>query len=385
MTPEELRKIVEDDDLGLLKVKPLGSAALTVDQRILESFKEIEEFVRVEGREPRPDPSNMREFKLNSRLAGIRASKVKSDSLRPVDALGLLGKPVESLEDAVADDDMGLLEGVEDSIFTLKHVPAEISRPDKIAQRTPCDDFDQFEPLFKQCHAELASGIRESRPFTGEQQISVGHFFIVHGVMAYVAEIGEKELKNKKTNARLRCIFENGTESNILLRSLARELYKDPAGRRILDGHDKALEELEQIRPEDKHSGYVYILRSTSEVPEIKSIQNLFKIGFSTTPVEDRIKNAKQEPTYLMAPVKIVSVFECYNLNPQKFEALLHTFFGTACLDLTVTDSLGKQHTPREWFIAPLDSIELAAQLLINGEIVHYRYDPDLLEVVERS
>ena len=139
MSPEELRKLVEDDDLGLLKVKPLGTA-LTVDQRILESFKEIEEFVRVEGREPRPDPAHMREFKLNSRLAGIRASKAKSDSLRPVDELGLLGKPVESLADAVADDDMGLLDGVEDSIFNLKYVPAEINRPDKIAQRTPCKD-----------------------------------------------------------------------------------------------------------------------------------------------------------------------------------------------------------------------------------------------------
>jgi hypothetical protein len=167
MTPDELRKLVEDDDLELLKVKPLGSGALTVDQRILESFKEIEEFVRLEGREPRPDPAHMREFKLNSRLAGIRASKTKSESLRPVDSLGLLGKAVESIEDAVADDDMGLLDGVEDSIFNLKHVPTQINRPDKIAQRIPCEDFDRFEPLFEQCHAEVASGVRESRPFTG--------------------------------------------------------------------------------------------------------------------------------------------------------------------------------------------------------------------------
>ncbi len=384
MKLEDLLKIVQDDDMDLLKVKPAAPASATADVRLVASFKEIEDYVKTHGREPQPNHADMHEFKLNSRLAGIRASKEKTASLRPIDAMQLLGKPVESVDEIFADDEMGLLGNTEESIFTLRHVPATIKMPEKIAQRKPCKDFQQFAPLFAQCKEELAAGVREMRSFTGEQQIKVGHFFVLHGVMAYVAEVGEKEVKNKKVNARLRCIFENETESNMLLRSLATELYKDPSGRRILDVHDKALEELELIKEEDKATGYVYVLKSTSKLPEISSIEHLYKIGFSTVPVEVRIKNAKQEPTYLMAQVKIVSAYQCYNLNPQKFEALLHTFFGKYCLAVQVSDSAGAMHTPREWFIAPLPCIELAVQLLINGEIVHYRYDGESEEIVER-
>lgn len=384
MKLEDLLKIVGDDDLDLLKVKPAGSGAMAADARLVASFREVEEFVRRHGREPQANHADMHEFKLNSRLAGIRASKAKAESLMAIDTHGLLGKPVESVGEIFEDDDIGLLGATDDDIFNLRHVPATIAMPDKIAQRKPCEDFEQFEPLFKQCFEELAAGVREMRAFTGEQQIKVGHFFVLNGITAYVAEVGEKEIKNKKVNARLRCIFENGTESNMLLRSLATELYKDPTGRRILDSHDKALEELELIKEDDKSTGYVYVLSSSSEKPEIKAIQNLYKIGFSSVPVEARIKNAKQEPTYLMAAVKIVSVYQCYNLKPQKFEALLHAFFGKNCLEVQVADSAGNFHTPREWFIAPLPCIELAIQLLINGEIVHYRYDGDSQEVIER-
>lgn len=384
MKKEDLLKLVQDDDLDLLKVKPLSAPSMTADHRLVASFKEIEAFVTMHGKEPQPNHADMHEFKLNSRLASIRSSKLKSDSLRAIDAHQLLKKVVETVGDIYEDDDLGLLGSGEDSIFNLKHV-GTMKMPDKIASRKPCMDFPQFEPLFDLCHRELSAGIREMRSFTGEQQIKPGHFFVLHGIVCYVAEVGEKEVKNKKVNARLRVIFDNGTESNMLLRSLATELYKDPSGRRILDNHEKALEELELIKEDDKSTGFVYVLKSASQLLEVKNSVNLFKIGFSTTTVEDRIKNAAKEPTYLMAPVKIVSVFQCYNLNPQKFENLLHTFFGKYCLDLKVTDSLGKLHVPREWFIAPIDCIELAIQLLINGEIVHYRYDGDTEQVVERE
>jgi hypothetical protein len=385
MKREELLKILEDDDMGLLIVKSRVPEAITADERLLGSFKEIEDFVKDNGRAPEANHADMHEFKLHSRLAGINSSPTKAEALRPIDNLGLIAKPVESVADILEDDDMGLLDDGEESIFKLRHVPATMQMPERIAQRKPCADFATFEPLFKLCHAELVSGAREMRAFTGEQQIQAGHFFVLHGVMTYVAEVGEKEVKNKKVNARLRCIFENGTESNMLLRSLATELYKDPAGRRVLDHNDKALEELELVTEDDQETGYIYVLSSQSELSEIREIQSLYKIGYSTIPVPDRIRNAKREPTYLMAPVKIISAYKCFNLNPQKFELLLHTFFGSYCLDVQVTDEAGKRHTPREWFIAPLPAIEMAVQLLINGEIVHYKYDGHLDQVVERD
>ena len=383
MNKDDLLKIIEDDDLGLLIVKPKSQVA-SADERLVNSFKEIEQFYLEHKREPEANVDEMTEFRLHSRLVALRASKDKTDSLRPFDELGLLAKPIETISDVFEDDDLGLLGDPASDIFTLRHVPATIEMPEKIAQRKPCKDFEQFEHLFKTCHSELKSGTREMRTFTGEQQIKAGHFFVLHGVMVYVAHVGEKEVKNGKVNARLRCIFENGTESNMLLRSLATELYKDEAGRRILDHQDKALEELEFVREEDKLAGYIYILASLSTNPEIKNLPNLYKIGFSTLPVAERVKYATQEPTYLMAPVKIISIFRCFNVNVQKFESLLHTFFGENCLDVVITDKAGKKHQPREWFVAPLQCIELAAQLLINAEIVHYRFDADMQDVVPR-
>lgn len=389
MEKDALLKILDDDDLGLLNIKPKRSA-ITVDERLLQSFQQINDFYRQQGKEPESNPSNILEFQLFNRLKGLRASKEKCEALQEVDEFHLLTfiepeKPITSVADIFSDDSFGLLDDEAESIFDLKHVPkSPMEMPEKIAQRKRCKDFDQFEHLFIQCHAELTSGVREARQFTGEQQIKPGHFFVLHGVMVYVAEVGEKEIKNGKVNARLRCIFENGTESNMLLRSLATELYKDETGRRILDHHEKALEALEQIQAEDEKTGYLYVLQSLSQEAGIASIQNLYKIGYSTVPVQERIKNASEEPTYLMAPVKVIAVFECYNLNPQKFELLLHTFFGKACLNVDVFDKTGKRFSPREWFVAPLHIIEAAANMLINGEIVNYRYDPDSSGITER-
>ncbi len=389
MEKDALLKILDDDDLGLLNIKPKRSS-ITVDERLLQSFQQINDFYRQHGKEPESNPSNILEFQLFNRLKGLRASKEKCEALQEVDEFHLLTfiepeKPITSVADIFSDDSFGLLDDEAESIFDLKHVPkSPMEMPEKIAQRKRCKDFDQFEHLFKQCHAELTSGVREARQFTGEQQIKPGHFFVLHGLMVYVSEVGEKEIKNGKVNARLRCIFENGTESNMLLRSLATELYKDETGRRILDHHEKALEALEQIQAEDEKTGYLYVLQSLSQEADIASIQNLYKIGYSTVPVQERIKNASEEPTYLMAPVKVIAVFECYNLNPQKFELLLHTFFGKACLNVDVFDKTGKRFSPREWFVAPLHIIEAAANMLINGEIVNYRYDPDSSGIVER-
>ena len=389
MEKDDLLKILQDDDLGLLIIKP-KRVTTTVDDRLLQSFHQINDFYRHRRREPESNPADILEFQLFNRLKGLRSSREKCDALQQEDEFKLLEylapkKPITTLSDIFEDDTLGLLNVDTAGIFELKNVSkSPINMPDKIAKRKRCKTFDKFEPLFKLCHTELATGIRETRPFTGEQQIKAGHFFILNGITVYVADVGEKEVRNGKVNARLHCIFENGTESNMLLRSLATELYKDQAGRRILDHHEKALEALEQIQENDQKSGYLYILQSLSQDPKISSTKNLFKIGYSTIPVEERVKYASSEPTYLMAPVRIISLFECYNLNPQKFELLLHKFFGGACLNVDVFNQNGQRFSPREWFIAPLHVIEAAATMLINGDIVNYRYSPELMNIVER-
>jgi Meiotically up-regulated gene 113 len=400
---EFLDFVSANDELGLLTVKAKASAP-TADEHLLAKFNEINEFVATNGREPEADMANVPEFMLHQRLNAIRGNAEQCASLGEFDTHGLLPvtpvedvaeheaetrvntepKEIESLDDIFSDDALGLLDDGADSIFTIKHVPKAIDMPDKIATRKRCKDFDQYEHLFKTCHADLKSGEREQHKFTGEQQIQQGQFFVLHGVMCYVADMEERVKKNGKVNAKLHLIFENGTESDMLLRSLATELYKDETGRRILPKAENALDGMLGIKDDDQASGYIYILQSLSTNPEIKGIQNLYKIGYATTSVEKRIANAEKEPTYLMAAVHHVSSYKCFNMNAQKFENLLHTFFGKACLGIEVADSDGKMCRPREWFIAPLESIEMAIQLLINGEIVHYRYDLNSEEVVER-
>lgn len=377
MDKESLRKLIEDDDMGLLAIKPVQNASQSPEERLIEKFYKIADFYRVHAREPQKDPNNMQEAQLAMSLEGIRNSHESIATLQALDEFKLLEPPVppESLEDILADDDMGLLDDTAsaESIFTLKHVPNKIDLPDFVAQRERCEDFECYKSLFKSCQNDLRSGKRQLLKFANEQQIQAGQFFVLKGIMAYVAEVGEKENKSGKVNARLRCIFENGTESAMLLRSLARELYKD--GRRITEHEDHLIKEIQDITDEDTRTGYIYILRSLSNDPDITGILDLYKIGYSSGPVEERIKHAEQDPTYLMAPVKIITTFECYNLSISKFEDLIHKFFGHVCLEVDVFDTHGKRHTPREWFIAPLVVIEEAIRLIISGEILDYRYD----------
>lgn len=396
-----LKSVVDDDDLNLLKLKSKSSTP-TADEHLIAKFIEVNDFISSTGRLPKADMGNVHEYMLNQRLNSICNNPSQCESLKYLDIHNLLRvnnvgmavesdvelipqKEINSIEDIFSDDDLGLLSDDTESIFNIRNVPKTIDMPDKIAKRKRCQNFDKYEPLFKICYSELNSGLREQHKFTGEQQIQKGQFFILHGIMCYVADMAKRERKNGKVNAKLHLIFENGTESDMLLRSLATELYKDETGRRILQDTDRALDGMRGLEEEDQATGYIYLLQSLSTNPKIQSINNLYKIGYSTTTIEKRIANATNEATYLMAEVKLISGYQCFNMNAQKFENLLHTFFGSACLDVEIADSHGVMCKPREWFIAPIKAIEMAIQLLINGEIINYRYDPYSEDVIERD
>jgi hypothetical protein len=383
-----LKDIIASDELGLLKTKPKSSAP-TADDHLLTKFKQINDFYDKHGYEPKGNRANPIELMRSKSLESIRGNEQHCRVLKQYDIHNLLPRyeesSPESIDKVLADDALGILGVPEDSIFTLKHVKKTLDMPSRVAKRKKCPDFSIYESMFKQCFTDLKSGEKEAVQFTGEQQIQKGMFFVLHGITCYVSNM-EKRTKTKgKINARLHLIFENGMESDMLLRSLATELYKDETGRRILDKNDKALDELLNITRDDQKSGFIYILKSLSTEPGICEVTNLYKIGYSTTPVAQRVANAANEPTYLMAAVKIITEFECYNMKANKFEGLLHTFFGNSCLDVKVADSKGIAHTPREWFIAPLEAIKQAAQMTITGDIVNYRFDTFRQQIVERS
>ena len=385
-----LKEIFENDPLGLLDYKAKKSAARTSDERLAASFDEINAFIEKNEREPKPDPTNISEYKLYSTLKGLRDNEEKMKALKPQDKYGILEtkkKEIISLDDILGDDSMDILGDDSDGLFEFKHTPKQTTMPDYIARRKKCNNFNDYEGLFLQCHLELSEGKRRLMKFKNEQQIDIRYFFVLNGILLYVAEKGKLTADEQgRMNGRLRCIFENGTESDLLLRSLSANLYKN--GQRVSANEEKITVDLMkgfgEITEEDKETGHIYVLKSKSQKEEISSIDNLYKIGYSSTSVQDRIKNAENEPTYLMAPVSIESSWMCYNMNAQKFEKLIHQFFGNSCLEVDVFDHKGIRHTPREWFIVPMEAIELAITLIISGEIVNYRYDKENEVITKR-
>lgn len=371
-----LEEILNSDPLGLLSEQKVRTKTLNEDDRLVSSFEEINTFIEKNGNEPKKS-ANMSERTLFSRLQGIKENPEKIALLKPYDRFNILKEvQINSIDDILNDDVFGLLEKEnEEDIFTLKHIPMqkETNMPEYVASRKPCKDFSKYEHLFIQVQKELKLGIRKIVKFQNEQQIKKGYYFILKGVLLYVANVGKQIKTNGKTNARLKLVFENGTESDMLLRSLSAELYKH--GKRVSEYDETNLEGLYEVNEKDEKSGYIYILESKSQDDKIAMIKNLYKIGYSTIDVKERIKNAINEPTYLMSNVKIVSVYETYNMNTQKFEQLIHRFFGKVCLNIDIFGNDGKRYTPREWFIAPLEVIEQTIELIISGEIVNYRYD----------
>jgi hypothetical protein len=369
----------EENGMRLLHAEPKRTTSgLDPDKHLITSFQEINEFFERKKREPQPNAGDIFEHILYCRLKSLREDKDKVIACEPHDKYGLLKiekKEIKSLDDIIKDDSMDILDDNNECLFNFKHTPKETTMPDYVASRKSCEHFEEFEPLFIQCQSDLVNKKRKLYPFRNEQDIAEGHFFVLKGVLLYVTHVGVKSNEKGKVNARLRCIFENGTESDLLLRSLSAELYKN--GRRVIENSNKSLDDFYDISEEDNEAGFIYILKSLSKDPKIQTITNLYKIGYSSIPVEERIKNAEQEPTYLMAPVKIVSTFKCYNLNPQKFEQLVHSFFGNTCLNFDIFDKNGIRRTPREWFIAPLEVIEEAIELINSREIVDYHYDTE--------
>ncbi len=376
MTDDQLAKLIQDDDQGLLKVKPKRTPQSTEEERLLDGFQTIVRFVETNGAAPAEKAVELSERLLFAKLNAIRSNPQQREKLLPFDEYNLLTESLPATIDEILDDDfLDNLNPAANEIFKIKNIPLtkDIESPDYVAQRKPCKDFHLFEEQFLICQQEIKAEKRRLLPFANEQQIEAGKFFVLRGILLLVTEVGERVVKNGKWNARLRCIFENGTESDMLLRSLASELYKD--GRRVTLLDDKLMSAM-LVTDEDKASGYIYVLRSLSQHPDIKAIPNLYKIGLARQSIETRIQNAVNEPTYLMAAVALVSTFQCYNVNLPKLENLLHRFFDPAAAKIQVTDAQGNYHTPKEWFSVPLATIETAVRLLISGEIVNYTYNP---------
>ena len=378
----------ESDDLGLLKVKAPTRGMASEEARIQSDFEEINSYIDLFGHAPGKGADSQKittkERILQTRLKVYLENQRFIELLKPFDRHQLLDVELPSSPatlDELFDLDDDLLNDPNDGLFKLQNVRESHAKTDFVAQREHCPDFEKFKPIFDASYLELKTGARKALPFTVEKEIEAGDFFILKGVMSFVAEVNDPHIRNGKKNARLRVIFENGTECQYLSRSFGSELYRDPLGRRLSDPDAGPLFNPEPTTisvssEKERVTGHIYIVRSLSPQPEIKELDGqLFKIGFTTGKVEDRLRGAADDPTFLMAPVHPVKAYVALNMNTSKFETLIHRFFDEARLDIEIMDRFGKPFKPKEWFLVPLSIIEEAVKRMIDGSIVGYNYD----------
>jgi hypothetical protein len=364
------------------------------DERVIAGFEEIQRFVDQHGRAPQHgEDRDIFERLYAVRLDRLRALVDCRSLLVPLDHQELLtGTPsIAKTEEAIDVDDLAAeLAGAAkaDSITVLRHVrtSADKRAADDIADRKKCEDFDTFKPLFARVVTEVKTGLRQSQPISaGNRAIEAGDFFVLDGITLYVAEVGEP-LKTTagEVDCRLRLIFANGTESNMLLRSLQRAFYNDPAARRLVSPETGQLSFGGELEADDVESGTIYVLRSLSDHPYVTEHRELIhKIGVTGSKVETRIANAENDSTYLLAKVEVIATYKLAGINRTRMENLFHKLFAPARLNITINDRFGRPVQPEEWFLVPLFVIDEAVKRIKDGTITQYVYDPKAASLVK--
>jgi len=357
----------------------------TSDDRLVQSFEEINAFFKKNNRVPSVS-NGIKEKLLWATLQGILTNEEKLKHVLPYDRFELL-RPKDPVNIAELEDvfNSPLLDMSTDALSILdvpEHLRKnpQIDTSDYIAQRKKCEDFYLYKEGFVQVNQELKSGKRSFVRFSSNQLEKAGSYFLLDGMLVYLAEVLDlsRSMKGHFTG-RCICIFDNGTMSDLKLDTLRRALYEN--GYAIRENNEAVSQYLShqfKVEEKDQLSGYIYVLKSLSTNPAISSIENLFKIGFSTTPVQERIANAENEPTYLNAKVQIVATWQAYNLTVAKFETLLHKLFYSVQLQVKV----GNQ-TPLEWFVVPYSVIDKAISCIIKE--IPISYDPVNQAIIEHT
>jgi hypothetical protein len=380
--------------LGIDTAPDTASQRSAKEERIIAGFEEIERFVAEQGRRPQHgEDRDIFERLYAVRLDRLRDSEECRVVLKPLDTGGLLDAEADAsltteadLTDEALLASLGIGAASENDITQLTHVRSrsEIKAAEEIAQRIPCEDFDEFKPIFANVQHELETGIRQTLKYQDNAEINQGDLFILDGQKVIVVAMGELFTSDyDRPDRRLRVVYDNATENDLLLRSLQRALNKDKASRRITTPADLGPLFSGVAAADDLSSGCIYVLRSKSEHPFIAEHRLVIhKIGVTSGDVKSRIANAKKDPTYLLADVEIVATFNLVSIRSKGLEALLQKFFGSARLDLEFQDRFGTPVKPREWFLVPLEVIEEVIEKIKEGTIEQFRYDPETASLV---
>lgn len=393
MTKKDKLTAEDDDLLSALGVEvevKKKSTFTAEEERVIAGFEEVQNFVKEHKRLPLHGEEN----EIFERLYAVRLEKIKEnqefvDLLKELDDQNILSGETKKLVEVSGNlDDNELLnlldvEQEEDSITNLKHVRtrAEKRAVEEFANRTICEDFDKYKPLFEKTKKEIENEFRKTVRFRKEAGftktvIKEKLFVIVRGQMGYIAHKGKTfKAPNGEEDARLRVIYDNGTENDLLQRSLIRAMYKDNTSR-FVTSPDSGLLFSGELDSDDLESGTIYVLRSNSKNPVIIENREIFhKIGVTGNDIKKRIQNAKNDPTFLMADVEVVATYKLANIKRHKLESLIQSFFKNAKIDFDIKDRFGKPVNPKEWFLVPVFIINEVVEKIKDGTIEEYYYD----------
>ena len=393
------RKFTDEDDallaeLGVVVEPEKAPSRTPREERIIAGFEEVQRFVETHGRAPRHGEDS----DIFERLYAVRLDRIREQDdcralLSHFDHQDFLSHSPEaaSLSLEGMDDEALLSElGVESAapdIGELRHVrpSAEKRAAEEIATRSKCGDFDSFRPLSSRCRRNWTpvSGKPASLVF---RPTSSPAGFSSSAVRRPTWPRWEEEFTQRygDRDARLRVIFDNGTESNMLRRSLQRALHKDEKGRRILEtsaGPLFADETAAATRPAAlscaaEQGGHSVCRREPEPRPQDwchhREGGNAHRRRTARSDVPD-------------GEVEIVATYHLYNIDRAKLEKLIHRIFSPARLDIEIEDRFGNPVVPREWFLAPLDAINDAVEKIREGTITRYRYDAGSASLIERQ
>ena len=417
---QSLEDILANDNNGLL-VNITAKPTQSIADNLVSQFQEINEFVKKYGCPPseqNPKSDGFEEKKLARRLASLKHDNEKLAILTPYDNFGLLtelkpnpnAEPLKqtqvkqtptSIDDILRMDSQGLLaqlSGINSSLLAKTYNRSILDRasPDQfsdelVAKRKICEDFEKFSPIFTLIHESMRTKQYHKTAFSSVKDIREGSVFVLNGLVCYVASIYQAETrKNERNQQRLRLIFANGTESNMLIRSLASAQYRHDADSYqvvinapewqnldLLSGFaDTPTHDMANLKNQkDKNlTGIIYVAKLKKPRIELAKYSNLHKIGFSKNRGELRAKSSQMDATFLFSEVDIIAEWALYNSNPQQVEYRLHQFFHQQRLNMTL--KIGSQeYKPNEWFDVDIVNIEKALQLIFQGKINEYQFD----------
>lgn len=423
-----LEDIFSNDSTGLLDDAKSITKSSANNSVLTQQFNDINNFLDKHGRLPSSSANDINE-KINARLlATIQTNHANSQELLSLDKHGLLAassttstlsveptisaksmrnednasekaasnashEPVieavseppaiNSLDDIFNSDDLGLFDNIHSEILVSDSQLNSRNTYDQyddeeIASRFECKDFYKFEATFERISKAIQTGAFTKTNFSSVKDINIGSVFVLNGILCYVADIYQAEnRKNERNQQRLRLVFANGTESNMLIRSLATAQYKyENSYQLLITDPDWMDDELAKNFGDDRQlTGVIYVAKLTETPNTLAHYKHLHKVGFSTLTGEARTKHSVRDTAFLQQPVDIIAEWQVYDANARSVEGVLHAFFYDQRVKVSLKAANDNLYKATEWFNVPLDEIEKAINLVIAGDIKDYRMD----------